>query len=99
MAYTSAGARLLQRVMHQSRLRQGDTRVVFRVYKDGDVIALFPDLHDVQGITSYMHIGQHGAADYGLVMSQTKPATVEQYAALARELQQIGYTLIIRSRR
>ena len=43
------------------------TKVVFRRYPDGQVIALFPDIpwSGRRGeITSYMHVGQHGAADY-----------------------------------
>ena len=41
------------------------TKVVFRRYPDGQVIALFPDIpwSGRRGeITSYMHVGQHGAA-------------------------------------
>ena len=76
--------------------------VVFRVWpvKDGgDVIALFPTLPEGFGrVTSYQHIGQHGAADYGLVVWSTRPATPEEYAPLERELRSIGYFLTIRKR-
>lgn len=70
------------------------TKVVFRRYPDGQVIALFPDI-PWSGrwgeITSYMHVGQHGAADYSHVVSTTKPATGKEYAGLLDELRQSGY--------
>jgi hypothetical protein len=64
--------------------------VVFRTFKQGgDVIALFPTLDaDANGhVTSYQHVGQHGAADYAYCMRATRPATGEESAALARELE------------
>jgi hypothetical protein len=77
------------------------TKVIFRIFpKEKDVIALFPE---VQGdmshayCGSYMHIGQHGAAAYGLI-AETKPATPKEYAALQSELESIGYVLEIRKR-
>ena len=47
------------------------TKVVFRKWKDGEVIALFPDnTNPYDGtVMSYMHIGQYGDADYGHVIS------------------------------
>lgn len=42
-------------------------KVVFRRFKEGGVIALFPYIpwnESENTITSYMHAGQHGAADY-----------------------------------
>ena len=70
------------------------TRVVFRRYPDGQVIALFPDIpwSGRRGeTTSYMHVGQHGAADYSHVVATTKPATGKEYAGLLDELRQTGY--------
>ena len=70
------------------------TKVVFREWKNGDIIALFPDdvnLHDGT-VTSYMHIGQHGAADYAGVISDTSPAQENEYKDLLNELKAIGYT-------
>lgn len=69
------------------------TRVVFRKWKNGDIIALFPDdvnPHDGT-VTSYMHIGQHSAADYNNVIALTKPATEDEYHDLLTELKQVGY--------
>lgn len=72
------------------------TRVIFRKFKDdGAVIALFPDLPgDSNPATceSYMHVGQHGAAELlGVIYELTFPAGPEQYAALKRELEAPPY--------
>ena len=78
------------------------TVVVFRMWKDkaGSVIALFPDIDAESGrCQSYEHVGQHGAADYDLVMSKTRPAKPSEYKDLLCELKRIGYVLIPRSRR
>lgn len=73
------------------------TLVLFRRWRDtGDLIALFPEQPaDYQGrfVDSYMHVGQHGAADYQGVVQATKPATQEEAADLHRELERIGYRL------
>lgn len=68
------------------------TKVVFRKFKDGQVIALFPqEPWDYKGnIVSYMHIGQHGGASRSIVQD-TKLATKEEYAPLLKELKKIGY--------
>jgi hypothetical protein len=64
------------------------TRVIFRTWPNGDVIALMPD-EDFDGrrCTSYMHLGQHGGASYPLVVRLTRPATPEEYGPLLRELE------------
>lgn len=70
------------------------TKVVFRKWKNGDIIALFPDdvnPHDGT-VTSYMHIGQHSATGYRNVIALTKPATESEYRDLLTELKQVGYT-------
>ena len=72
------------------------TKVVFRKFKDGQIIALFPELRERGGmVESYMHVGQHAAAD-PLIVHHTKPATPDEYRALAEELAAIGYRLDIR---
>jgi hypothetical protein len=72
--------------------------VVFRRFPDGDVIALFPCLAaeclDPWPCQSYMHVGQHGAADPRIV-HDTRPARPHEYAALKAELEQIGYRLAV----
>ena len=69
------------------------TKVIFRKFGDGDVIALFPELSgtgDVDTCASYMHVGQHSAASVRLV-ADTRPATEEDYAPLKQELERLGY--------
>jgi|WetSurMetagenome_2_1015567.scaffolds.fasta_scaffold120001_4 hypothetical protein len=75
------------------------TVVVFRKFKDGykEVIALFPRIpEDLHGnfCMSYMHVGQHGGADPGIV-STTTPAKPAEYAALLKELKSLGYNDIV----
>jgi hypothetical protein len=70
--------------------------VVFRRWKGGDVIALFPELPaDMSGVyvNAYEHVGQHGGANYHAVIHQTKPCSTDQAADLANELTRIGYRL------
>ena len=74
--------------------------VVFRKFKDGEILALFPNIawtNDGQ-CTSYMHIGQHGGADYSHCIAITKPATANEYSGLKRELEQRGYSLLVKQR-
>lgn len=70
-------------------------KVIFRKYqKEGDIIALFPEepgSYDPSTCQCYQHVGQHGLADPTHVIQTTVPATPEEYAALLRELKQIGY--------
>jgi hypothetical protein len=66
----------------------------------GDVIALFPEIIDRPGFCeSYERVGQHGGAQYDGVMSRTRPATPDEYAALKSELESIGYRLDVKLRR
>ena len=69
-------------------------KVVLRRFKEGGVIALFPYIpwnESENTITSYMHAGQHGAADYKGIISGTQPATEKEYRSLLVELKSIGY--------
>lgn len=63
------------------------TMVIFRKYPDGDILALMPyDIADSQGnCTSYMHMGQHSAADYNHCIASTKPAIHAEYKRLVDE--------------
>lgn len=77
-------------------VKQGSTNVVFRVHKDGDVVALFPNVEYRWPLCAcYAHIGQHSGADYEHVIAQTKPATPEQYAALQRELESAPFEYVL----
>jgi len=72
------------------------TTVVFRKWADADVIALFPELPaDINGknCDAYEHVGQHGGADYHGVIANTIPASGQEVARLAKELELIGYEL------
>lgn len=77
------------------------TITIFRKYKDGEIIALFPaerwNRHD-NTCTSYVHVGQHGDADYDYVVYRTTLATPEEYADLKSELERIGYDLDIKKK-
>ena len=70
------------------------TAVVFRKWKSGQIIALFPyEPWSNYGYmtTSYMHIGQHGAADYSGVIAITTQPHEHEYQELLDELRSIGY--------
>ena len=71
------------------------TDTVFRMFPEGDVVALFPAIAaDLDGrCSSYMHIGQHGAADYQHVIGRTRPARPDEYRELLVELGGIGYAM------
>lgn len=76
------------------------TKVVFRKFKDGEIIALFPEIQyneDRKYCMSYTHVGQHGAANYDLRLD-CKLAKPEEYAPLVKELKGIGYNLKIQKR-
>lgn len=80
------------------RTKESKTRVVFRVFNDGEVIALFPHIKERKGmIESYMHIGQHGSAS-PLIVNDTRPAAPEQYRELLNELVCVGYNPVIGTR-
>jgi len=69
-------------------------RVWLHGHERGNVMALFPThAHDIYGnyCGSYMHVGQHGAADYRGCIECTRPATEQEAKPLLRELRQIGY--------
>ena len=71
------------------------THVIFRKFREGDIIALFPyepyNRFDVDSINSYMHIGQHSEADYRHVMKATKPCKDNEHQDLFNELIEQGY--------
>ncbi len=78
--------------------------VIMRQYRSGrhEIIALFPMDDCGHGlINSYMHVGQHGAANYYVVLQETHPATEEMpgYLELLTELKKTGYNLEVRQRK
>lgn len=71
--------------------------VVFRVFPEGDVIALFPGEFAGRGlINSYQRLGQHGGASPALI-KQLRKATRAEYGPLLVELKRIGYCLRVRA--
>jgi hypothetical protein len=73
-------------------------RVEFRKWRDdGEIFALFPDspADDIGNVTSYAHVGQHGAADYDQCIAKSVPASPDEFAPLQKELEKIGYTLTV----
>ncbi len=75
--------------------------VIFRKWKTGGVIALFPATAyntDPTLCMSYEHVGQHGAADDRGIIAMTIPASPEEYGDLKAELESIGYNLKIYQR-
>lgn len=70
------------------------TKVIFRMWPNGDCIAFFPDLPgDIDPFTcmSYEHSGQHGAASVSI--PNLRPAIPQEYAGLKQELEGRGYRL------
>ena len=73
------------------------TKVIFKKFPEGDVIALFPELagdnNPYKTCLSYCHLGQHGAASVEL--SSLKSATMSENYKLYWELVGLGYDLQI----
>ena len=73
------------------------TDIMFRVdttrdFK-GTVFAVFPhECADYKGnVTTYQHIGQHSAGDYGYCIESSRPATPNEFADLKKEMEYLGY--------
>jgi len=76
------------------------TPVIFRKFKEGDVIALFPTIpHSWKyDFTCYQHIGQHSGCE-GIITELTKLCKPEEYRDLLEELISIGYDdLVVRKK-
>ena len=68
--------------------------VMFRKWRDGDIIAILPTLTGTSSpytCMMYEHVGQHGSGDPQGVIGKTKKATPKEYTPLLRELRRIGY--------
>jgi len=69
--------------------------VHFRKFPEGDIIALFPSIPTTYPyITSYQHIGQHGAASIELLHDLERVTEIE-YTPLLAELGVVGYDNLI----
>lgn len=87
------------------KIKTEKTKVIFRKFPDGEVIALFPELpgtNDVSECLNYTHNGQHGSGK--ATLDGTKPIKFEDIEGqnsinfLCRELRSIGYDLTVVSR-
>lgn len=72
------------------------TKVVFRQFPDGDIIAIFPYVaynFDPTLCMSYQTVGQHGACDKALIQELSQVTDFEGLQSLKSELKSIGYNL------
>lgn len=77
------------------------TEVIFRVWRN-QIITLFPHIVcDFNGsVLSYMHLGQHGAANYDHIIKESKLAAEKEYIDLYNELtNHFGYNLKVMKKR
>ncbi len=75
--------------------------VIFRKWKNGDIIALFPNIFvDTQKTRcqSYEHVGQHAGANYDGILKYSTLASESEYGPLKKELERIGYVLSVKKR-
>jgi len=79
------------------------TQVIFRKFKDGTLVAVFPyDIYNHTGtVWCYHPVGQHAQCDYGAVMANSSPATEAEYSRLKKELENrpYNYKLVVIGRR
>lgn len=74
-------------------------KVIFRKFRDGDVVALLPEVEANRGnVMSYMHVGQHSEASV-FIVDDTRPAQPSEYAPLLRELQSIYDNALVVAKR
>ena len=77
------------------------TKVIFKKFSEGDIIAIFPEMGkwDYKGnLVSYMHFGQHGGCSPEL-LNDLETAYFHEYEALYKELIDIiGYKLQVDQR-
>lgn len=80
-------------------IQEEKTKVIFRKFPDGEVIAFFPELPGTNNACTclnYMSIGQHGTGP--ATCEGTKWTTPNEYWNLYIELLRIGYSLTVVSR-
>ena len=71
------------------------TPVIFRRFKDGEIIAIFPTLagtNNPNTCQSYQHVGQHGSCTVDIAQI-AKLARPSEYRDLKKELGRVGYNL------
>lgn len=78
------------------------TQVLFRKFKDGKIVAVFPyEIYNWSGtVWCYHPVGQHAQCDYNSIIASTSPATEGEYSELKKELERDHkYSLIVIGRR
>lgn len=78
-----------------------ETKVIFRKYKDGEIIALFPEtirFSSTYWIDCFTLVGEHSYADYYSTIRNTKLATENEYRNLYDILENRGYNLNVQKR-
>jgi len=75
------------------------TKVIFRQFHDGDIIALFPEIpadNDGKYCQSYQITGQHGGASYAHIIKNTVRAVCADYKDTHKELEKLyGYKITV----
>ena len=90
------------------------TKVIFRIDKDNEILAIFPEIPFDRGYSncmSYQHTGQHGCCSLDYVRNDTKPININDKMTAKNRLNQyqldqlineltndVGYDLNIRCR-
>ena len=75
---------------------QHETKMAFRKFDNGEIIALFVDEVDerFQSCESYMFHGEHAPAEVDLIES-LEPANEEEYRSLKLTLEARGYRIAV----
>lgn len=71
-------------------MKSQNVNIAFRVFEEGDVIAIFVDERHGDNCQSYQHIGQHAECSTYL-LDELAPATADEYIPLLNEMESIGY--------
>lgn len=104
MLFDAAAALDAWEARHEETAAEVVTPVLFRVERNGpgrgSVTAVFPTIPaDASGhlMCCYAQVGQHSGCSWSWYL-KTRPATPEEYAPLAAELEAIGYRLQVARR-
>lgn len=82
--------------MSDTQLVDETVEMIFRIFPNGEVIALMPGLTDSfksSECMSYMHVGQHSVCNLKHITSKTRLATPAEYQELYLELRYREYVI------
>ncbi len=68
-------------------------RPYFRVFPEGEVVAIWGEPDGRGFVQSYQHVGQHSDA-HPVLLTELRQATPEESAPLRAELQRVGYVVL-----